>query len=262
MQVYDELKILTNSPSHLDIKKYSCNLYNYIKYPSSCDLGTWIQNVKEVLLKYPNKIPIFVGGTGMYLDGLNGQVSPIPPVQKNLVSRLEKIQRFKGNRFLYEKLKALDPQYAKRISENDSQRIIRSISVIFSTKKKFSYWHTLKSQKIFKKLIYIVINHEREELYNRINSRCMEMIDRGCIQEIKKFLDNIFTDEHPLHKSIGFEIFKKSINGLISNEEATNLFKAETRHYAKRQITWFKNRSTDASFLKYEDAENFILKNF
>ena len=78
----------------------------------------------------------------------------------------------------------------------------------------------------------------------------------------KKFLDNIFTDEHPLHKSIGFEIFKKSINGLISNEEATNLFKAETRHYAKRQITWFKNRSTDASFLKYEDVENFILKNF
>ena len=169
MQVYNKLHKLTNSPSNEEVKGFDCNLYNFIKYPLVCDLGIWIKEVKIILNKSPNKIPIFVGGTGLYLDGLNGQVSPIPNIPKEIVESFEKKQKSKGNLYLYEELMSLDPNYAEKISKNDTQRIIRSLSVYSFTGKTFTYWHSIKTNKIFKKLIYVVICHERIELYERIN---------------------------------------------------------------------------------------------
>ena len=86
-----KLTKLTNSPSNQEVINFDCNLYNFIKYPLLCDLGIWIKKVKIILNKSPNKIPIFVGGTGLYLDGLNGQVSPIPNIPKESMRIKERI---------------------------------------------------------------------------------------------------------------------------------------------------------------------------
>ena len=262
MQVYNKLTKLTNSPSNQEVINFDCNLYNFIKYPLLCDLGIWIKKVKIILNKSPNKIPIFVGGTGLYLDGLNGQVSPIPNIPKEIVESFEKKQKSKGNLYLYEELMSLDPNYAEKISKNDTQRIIRSLSVYSFTGKTFTYWHSIKTNKIFKKLIYVVICHERIELYERINKRCFKIFNMECIDEIDSFLKNDMVSNHPIHKAIGFQIFKKNIEGIISKDFALEKFRIETRNYAKRQITWFKNRSIGTNFLPYNEAEDFILKNF
>ena len=171
------------------------------------------------------------------------------------------MKKFEGNNFLYNKLKELDPKYASKISVNDSQRIIRSLSVIIETGKPFTFWHSLKSKKLFKKLIYIFISHERDELYQRINKRCEKIINYGGLDEVNDFLDIEKKISHPLHKSIGFQIFKKKNKGILDYDEALDMFKVDTRRYAKRQITWFKNKSKDAKFLPYNKVESFILKN-
>lgn len=262
MQVYNKLKLLTNVPSRTELNQHSCKLFSFINYPDKCDLGIWLEKVKRVLSTSNTKeIPIFVGGTGLYLDSLNGQISPIPKVSKKTLNKIENIKKFQNNSFLYNKLKELDPEYASKISVNDSQRIIRSLSVIFETGKPFTFWHSLKSKKLFKKLIYIFISHERDELYQRINKRCEKIINYGGLDEVNDFLDIEKEMSHPLHKSIGFQIFKKKNKGILNYDEALDMFKVDTRRYAKRQITWFKNRSKDAKFLPYNKVESFILKN-
>ena len=244
MQVYDKLHKLTNSPSVEEIKDSYCKLYNFIKYPLLCDLGVWLKEVGTILKRNTKKVPIFVGGTGLYLDGLNGQISPVPYIPREIVKSVEKIQKSKGNIYLYNELMNFDPDYAEKISKNDTQRIIRSLSVKIFTGKTFTYWHSIKTNKIFKKLIYIIVSHERDELYERINTRCSKITN------------------HPIHKAIGFQTFKSNIEGIIDNDLTLEKFQIETRNYAKRQITWFKNRSIGANFLPYNKVEDFILKNF
>ena len=262
MQVYNKLHKLTNSPSNEEVKDFDCNLYNFIKYPLLCDLGIWLKEVKRILNKNSKKVPIFVGGTGLYLDGLNGQISPVPNIPKEIVESLEKTQKNKGNLYLHEELMRIDPDYAVKISKNDTQRIIRSLSVHSFTAKTFTYWHSIKTNKIFKRLIYIVISHQRNELYERINTRCSKIFNMECLDEIDSFLKNDMISNHPIHKAIGFQIFKSNIEGIINQDIALEKFQTETRNYAKRQITWFKNRSIGANFLPYNKAEDFILKNF
>ena len=262
MQVYNKLHKLTNSPSNEEVKKFDCNLYNFVKYPLFCDLGVWLKEVKMILNRNLKKVPIFVGGTGLYLDGLNGQISPVPSIPREIVESLEKEKKRNGNDFLYEKLLSIDPDYALKISKNDTQRLIRSLSVHVFTGKTFTYWHSIKTDKIFKKLIYIVVNHERDELYKRINIRCSKIFNMECIDEVDSFLKNDIVSNHPIQKAIGFQIFKSNIEGIFSKDLALEKFQTETRNYAKRQITWFKNRSIGANFLPYNKAEDFILKNF
>ena len=262
MQVYDKLHKLTNSPSVEEIKDSYCKLYNFIKYPLLCDLGVWLKEVRTILKKNSEKIPIFVGGTGLYLDGLNGQISPVPYIPREIVKDVEKIQKSKGNVYLYNELMNFDPDYAEKISKNDTQRIIRSLSVKIFTGKTLTYWHSIKTNKIFKKLIYIIVSHERDELYERINTRCSKIYNSECIDEIKCFIKNDMVTNHPIHKAIGFQTFKNNIEGTIDNDLTLEKFQIETRNYAKRQITWFKNRSIGANFLPYNKVEDFILKNF
>ena len=262
MQVYDKLHKLTNSPSVEEMKDSYCKLYNFIKYPLLCDLGVWLKEVRTILKKNSKKVPIFVGGTGLYLDGLNGQISPVPYIPREIVKGVEKIQKSKGNVYLYNELMNFDPDYAEKISKNDTQRIIRSLSVRIFTGKTFTYWHSIKTNKIFKKLIYIIVSHERDELYERINTRCSKIYNLECIDEIKYFIKNDMVTNHPIHKAIGFQTFKSNIEGVIDNDLTLEKFQIETRNYAKRQITWFKNRSIGANFLPYNKVEDFILKNF
>ena len=262
MQVYDKLHKLTNSPSLEEKKDSYCKLYNFIKYPLLCDLGVWLKEVRTILKKNSKKVPIFVGGTGLYLDGLNGQISPVPYIPREIVKGVEKIQKSKGNVYLYNELMNFDPDYAKKISKNDTQRIIRSLSVKIFTGKTFTYWHSIKTNKIFKKLIYIIVSHERDELYERINTRCSKIYNSECIDEIKCFIKNDMVTNHPIHKAIGFQTIKSNIEGIIDNDLTLEKFQIETRNYAKRQMTWFKNRSIGANFLPYNKVEDFILKNF
>ena len=261
MQVYEDLQTLTNMPDKKDIIKHSCNLFGYIQYPDKCSVGNWHKNVKSILEVKKNKIPIFVGGTGLYLDSLNGNISNIPEINLRVQRNVEEIHAKFGNNYFYEKLKKIDKSYSKIISKNDSQRLIRAISVKLSTGRNLSYWHLNKTKKLFKKIVYVSVVKDRKELYEIINLRCKKILNSDVKNEIISFMKKKKNISHPLHKSIGLAVLFDFFSGKIGFDQALEIFSQETRQYAKRQFTWFKNRSIDSKKLEYQEAKKFLLKN-
>tara|TARA_E500000331_G_C17218922_1_gene697139 strand:- start:423 stop:1319 length:897 start_codon:yes stop_codon:yes gene_type:complete len=261
MQVYKELRTLTNTPDDKDLNNYSCELFRFINYPKKCNVGFWFENVQKLLLNSNGKIPIFVGGTGLYLDSLYGTISPIPEVPLKIRNKIEKIHSRLGNAYFFKKLQEVDEEYSKVISKNDSQRLVRAVTVKITTGKNMSYWHSLKSNRIFKKIIYVVISDDREKIYESINKRCLRILKSDIKMEIKEFLEKKKNIEHPLHKCIGLEILNSYIDGKFRFKETLDMFSQQTRQYAKRQITWFKNRSSDSIKMEFKEAKKFLLKN-
>ena len=178
MQVYNRLNILTNKPSEKEIKNFDCKLFSFLHYPEKCSVGLWRKKCIE-LLKNMNRVPIFVGGTGLYIESLINNISEIPQISNKIKSKINKIFLKKGKNFFYQKLLKIDNNYAKKISSNDTQRIQRAIEVKVATGKSFSDWHKQEKKKLFERVIYVVINAEREILYKKINQRCKNMINNG-----------------------------------------------------------------------------------
>ncbi len=261
MQVYDDLKTLTNMPDKSDRDRHSCNLFGHIQYPEKCDLGRWHRDVKSILKTEENKIPIFVGGTGLYLDSLNGNISDIPEINHRVKKNVEKIHGKLGNEYFYEKLKQIDKPYSEIISKNDSQRLIRAICVKISTGKNLSYWHLNKTKKLFKKIFYVTIVKDRKELYEAINLRCKKILNSDIENEIITFMKKKKEINHPLHKSIGLTTMLDFYSDKIGFDQALEAFSQDTRRYAKRQFTWFKNRSIDSKKLEFNEAKEFLLNN-
>ena len=262
MQVYSDLKTLTNIPAKIDLEKHSCNLFEFINYPQKCNVGFWLKKVKEVLLDKKDKIPIFVGGTGLYLESLEKTISPIPKVSKKIDRKIKVLHQKYGNAFFFKKLKKFDPLYSQKISENDTQRLLRAVSVKVSTGKNFTFWHGVNAKKIFKKIVYISLVVERDKLYESINKRCLEILKSNVIDEVYEFQKKKKHIDHPLHKSIGFKVIEDYIDNKYSFDESLEMFQIETRRYAKRQMTWFRNRSKESLKMKFEDARDYLLKNF
>ncbi len=261
MQVYDKLTSLTNVPSKKDLEKHSCNLFEFINYPKKCNVGYWLDNVKVILSKKKNKTPIFVGGTGMYLDSLFGNISPMPKISERVRLKIENLHEKLGNSFFFNKLRIVDEKYSKLISSNDTQRLLRAISIKVATGKNISYWHQRQSKKLFARTLYVIINNDRKKLYEDINKRCLRILKSNVIQEVSDFLKHKKKINHPLHKSIGLEILEKYIDGIYSFDDALDLYSKETRRYAKRQITWFKNKARNASIMNFEEAKHYLIKN-
>ena len=262
MQTYDNLKLLTNQPTEDQIKKFDCKLFGFIKYPNSSNVALWGKKVKQILFNNKNKVPIFVGGSGMYLNSIINEISEIPNINPKVRRKVRSIQKKYGNKFLYEKLTKKSKEYGIRLQINDTQRIIRAMEVHISTGKPIFDWFKNRENNKSKNILYVVLKLDRSELYQRINQRCERMIELGVISEIEEFVRrNIIEDDHPLLKAIGFTIFKKYLISKIDFDSSINNFKKETRRYAKRQITWFNNKSSSAKQLDYLEAKNYILEN-
>ena len=259
MQVYNRLNILTNKPSEKEIKNFDCKLFSFLHYPEKCSVGLWRKKCIE-LLKNMNRVPIFVGGTGLYIESLINNISEIPQISNKIKSKINKIFLKKGKNFFYQKLLKIDNNYAKKISPNDSQRIQRAIEVKVATGKSFSDWHKQEKKKLFKRIIYVVINTEREILYKKINQRCKSMIDNGILEEVENFLEEKYVDFHPLHKAIGLNPISLFLQKRLTKEDCISMFMQDTRRYAKRQLTWFNNRAKSAKHLGILEAENYILQ--
>ncbi len=260
MQVYDQLEILTNRPIKKLRKEYDCNLFSYTKYPDMCNVGSWQKKALSLVRNKKKKIPIFVGGTGLYMDSIINNISEIPKVPTEIKRKVDNMLKKYGINYLYEELKKTDEEYSKKISPNDTQRIIRALEVNLSTKTTLSEWHKMEKNKIFKKVIYIVVKSEREKLYSRINQRCKKMIGLGVLEEVKSFLEIKQTLEHPIHKSIGLRQIIRYLRGFNSLEETMLDFMQETRRYAKRQLTWFNNKAKEAVHLEDSKINDYVLR--
>lgn len=259
IQFYKELNIGTAKPGEEERKKVPHHLYDLLNLDEEFNAAKFIKItdnlIKEIWER--GKIPILVGGTGLYLRALEYGLFPIE-IPQEIKEKIRKLAE-KNLSSLYEELKKLDPEYAKKISPKDKVRITRALEVIYTSGKPFSEFH--KKNPFFGKkrynIIKIGLNLPRKELYEKINLRVMKMIERGWVEEVKKLLEKGYSFELKPFKAIGYKYIIQHLQGKIPLDKAIKLIQRDTRRYAKRQLTWFK-KEPDIYWFRPEEKEKIL----
>ncbi|CDD37661.1 tRNA dimethylallyltransferase [Clostridium sp. CAG:356] len=248
MQIYKDMNIGTAKPDQQEmqgIKHYLLDFVEPNQRYSVADYKKDAENAIEDILQ-KGKVPIIVGGTGLYVDSLiYGIEYPNIEFDENYRKKLEKRAEKEGLEKLYEKAKKIDPQAMKKISRNDQKRILRVLEIYNATGKTKTE-QEIESRKNEVKYDYRVfaINMDREKLYDRINKRVDIMIQKGLIEEVENLLKK-YNEFPTAMQGLGYKEVVEYIQGKVLKEDMIENIKRESRRYAKRQITWFKkNKQT------------------
>jgi tRNA dimethylallyltransferase len=192
-------------------------------------------------IRKKQSLPIIVGGTGLYLKALLEGLFPEGKKDPAIRERLERQAKEKGLEFLRESLLRVDPVYAKKIGERDKIRIIRALEIFHATKipisEHFANTHSLVDDFF---ILKIGLKLERSVIYKKIEDRVDRMFARGIVEEARGILEEGVNPDSPPFRALGYRQVLNHLRGDISLEETIDLTKKETRHYAKRQMTWFR----------------------
>ncbi|HAM38398.1 MAG TPA: tRNA (adenosine(37)-N6)-dimethylallyltransferase MiaA [Elusimicrobia bacterium] len=241
-QLYKKLNIGTNKPTKKQLSSVKHHLINiaYINSKQQFNAGDFVRlsNNKIENILNRKKIPVIVGGTGLYIKSL---IDGLIDIKGNKKIRNSILNIFKkhGLDFLFRKLKKLDPETAKMIDKKNPVRVIRAVEICLLTGKKYSALKKITNKPKYDFLIFC-LNMDRKQLYRNINKRVDMMINKGLINETKKIV-NEFSYKNPiLQSTIGYKEIIGYLTGTHTKETAIELLKQNTRKYAKRQLTWFK----------------------
>ncbi len=245
MQVYKKFKILTARPETRNQKKIKHHLYGVIDLNKKFSTGQWLNAVIKIIedIKKRKKIPILVGGTGLYFQSLINGLVEIPEVPKKIRKKIRLLQKIEGQEKFYQSLLKIDPKVKKKINPNDKQRSIRAYEIKYYTNISMYDW-LKKTKSVFKtkEFLKLYVDLKREDLVKKISERAKTMIQDGAINEVKRFLKLKVSRDHNIQKVIGIAELTKYIKKQINLNEAQELITIKTRQYAKRQATWARSR--------------------
>jgi len=245
MQVYKQLQILTARPKKKDLKKIKHHLYGFCDVKKNYSTGEWLKlllnKIKDIRRR--KKVPIVVGGTGLYFKALTDGLVKIPNIPMKIRNKIRLMQKKLGQTKFYNKLLKLDPLIKNKIDKNDIQRSIRAYEIKHQTKKSIIEW--FKKTKVFfssDEFIKLYIDYPRESLINRINLRVEGMFKDGAIEEVRRFNKIKVKKENSSNKVIGIKEITNLLNKQCTLEQAKELIAIKTRQYAKRQVTWARGQ--------------------
>ena len=256
MQIYKYMDIGTAKPNKSILKTIKHHMIDIVDPAEKFDVIQYSKLATKIILYVfkSGKIPILMGGSGLYISSIINPLFTGPA--KNIEYReiLEEEAKIHGKKYLYDKLSKIDPVSASKIKPNDLRRIIRALEVFKSTGKTISYLQK-KSSNSNAKINYQIIGFKRnrENLYQRINLRVDKMIKDGFIEEVKMLRDMGYKEDLNSMQGLGYKQINKHLNGVYTKEEAIDLIKIETRHYAKRQMTWFNNKIKNIEWINLDN---------
>ena len=248
MQVYKEFSILSSKPSKIDLKKIRHHLYGFQTAKKNFSAGAWLKLAKKQinLCLKRKKIPILVGGTGLYFEAITKGISKIPNIDLKIRNKIRELQKKIGQKEFYKKLLDLDPLVKNQIDPFDVQRSIRAYEVKKFTKKSIFEWYKLTKSEFKKFQIFkIFIDVPREILLKKISNRVEQMFKDDCIKEVKFFLNLNIKPSLSANKIIGVQEIKNYLSGVLSLSQTKELINIKTRQYAKRQVTWSRGHMSD-----------------
>ena len=258
MQIYKYMNIGTDKPNNTILNTIKHHMIDINEPDQYFDVSQYCQMSTQVILDIfnRNKIPMMVGGTGLYISSMISPIFSGPGKDLAFRKELNKIAKKHGIRYLYEKLVTIDPVCANQIHFNDLQRIIRALEVHKITGKTLSSLriNNAVENKYFNFNIFGFYRN-REVIYKRINLRVDEMIKRGLIDEVKALRKMGYKDDLNAMQSLGYKQINKCLNGEYDKDTAIEKIKIDTRHYAKRQMTWFKNKIKNIKWINLDQSE-------
>ncbi len=263
MQVYKELKILSARPLLKNYKNIKHHLYGFQSVKKNFSSGDWLKlvNKKILAIKKRKKIPILVGGTGLYFKALTESLANIPNIPIQVRSNIRFLHKKIGSKKFYSELVKLDPISKNFVKPTDTQRVIRAYEVKSFTKKSIYDWFkSTQSDYENDDFLKIYIDYPRVELIKRISDRTEDMIKNGAISEVKKFIRLKVPRVKTASKAIGIAEIKEYLKKKIEISDVIEKISIKTRQYAKRQSTWGRGNMMDWNKIKSEDLNKFLKK--
>jgi tRNA dimethylallyltransferase len=265
MQVYRDLRIITARPTPEEEALVPHRLYGHVDAAVNFSAGSWVADAATVLAeaRAQNRLPIFVGGSGLYFKALTRGLSAVPPIppgiRESVRARLER----DGVEALHAELERRDPVAAERLKPRDRTRIARALEVVEATGRSLTDWHRdglppLLPQGSFSALF---LEPDRDQLYARIDTRFDAMLKAGALQEVAALAARRLDPLLPAMKAHGVPALIRHLKGEITLQEAAVIGRADTRHYAKRQFTWFRHQLPEFTWVQPQAAGEWLDQN-
>lgn len=244
MQLYADLQILTARPEPADMRGLPHRLYGVLDGAVRCSVASWLELAsKEVAdARADGKLPILVGGTGFYLAAAENGISPIPDVSERIHAEAEAELKTHGGTRMRRWLAEQDPQTAARLPDGDSQRLVRAIGVLRQTGQPLSFWQEKPPVgQLDGRFVRLVQMPPRADIYQAIDDRLAAMVKTGALDEVARLTARQLDPSLPVMKALGVGHLACYLAGDMPLAEAVRLAQRDTRHYAKRQMTWIRN---------------------
>jgi len=262
MQVYRDLRIITARPSPGQEARAEHLLFGHVDANENYSVGRWCRDVAEALadIATAGRVAIIVGGTGLYFKTLTSGLAAVPPVPAEVRAQVRARLESEGVAMLYDELMARDERTAHRLMPNDRSRICRALEVVQATGRPLSDWHregmsplidSTSAAKVF-------LSCERNELVARIDTRFAAMLEAGALDEVRALAARQLDPLLPAMKAHGVPWLARHLKGEISLDEAAKGARMDTRRYAKRQVTWFRNQMKDWPSASSAEAQRTI----
>jgi tRNA dimethylallyltransferase len=258
MQVYRDLRVITARPSSEDEARVPHRLYGHVDAAVNYSTGQWLGDVAEVLGEAASqgRVVILVGGTGLYFKALTAGLAAVPPIPPEIRAQVRGRLASEGVRPLYAELIERDPMTATRLMPNDRSRISRALEVVLATGRSLSDWHREGLPPLVEASVpKVFITCERRELVRRIETRFEAMLKAGALEEVRALAARKLDPALPAMKAHGVPWLIRHLNGEITVGGAAGGAIMDTRRYAKRQLTWFRNQMKDWSWVDADGAE-------
>jgi tRNA dimethylallyltransferase len=258
MQVYRDLKVITARPTPEQEAIVPHRLYGDVDAAVNFSAGAWVAEAATVLaeVRAQRRLPIFVGGSGLYFKALTRGLSAVPPVppdvREGVRTRLER----DGVEALHAELAQRDTAAAERLKPRDRARIARALEVVEATGRSLSDWHRDGLPPLLPAGTFtaLFLEPEREQLYARIDARFEAMLKAGALEEVARLAVRKLDPLLPAMKAHGVPALIAHLKGELTLEEAAAIGRADTRHYAKRQFTWFRHQLPEFAWVNPEVA--------
>jgi tRNA dimethylallyltransferase len=242
-QVYADLPVLSAQPTRAEQASVPHRLFGYLDGATACSAARWAKDANDAIAEAhgDGRMPVLVGGTGLYVRTLLEGIAPIPQADPALRAEIRSLAVAAA----YQRLQSADPDVAASLAPTDSSRIARALEVIEGTGRSIAEWRTEKVGGIGGKVDVhaLVLLPPREWLYARCDARFDLMLDNGAVAEVQQLLARHLPEDAPVLRAIGVPEIAAMLSGTIDRNEAVRLGKIATRQYAKRQFTWFRNQS-------------------
>ena len=262
MQVYKHFPILTSQPKEKDLKKIKHHLYGYINTNKEFNAIMWLSDVIKKIdtLQFKNKVPIVVGGSGLYLEFLCKGINNLPIISDKTKKKVEQVIQNTRKKKIQELLYEIDAEYLSKINISDTLRVSKLLQVYFQTKKNITFFHQSKRQVNEYNFLKIFYKPDREVVKLNIKKRFYQMLEDGLIQEVNS--NNKKVKNSNISKAIGYGEIIDYLNKKISFEEVSSVMLRKTKNFAKRQYTWFNNRYVSDITLQSKDNYSLIVESF
>ena len=246
MQVYDTLNVLTARPQPEDMGGIEHRLYGHVSAGAAYSTGDWLREATALVgeLRARGKLPVFVGGTGLYFRALTGGLSDMPAISDDVRERLRARLAAEGAEALHKELTERDAETARRLMPGDGQRILRALEVLETTGRSIAHFQAAAGPAVIDaaRVEKIVVLPDRAVLTARIDRRFAGMLKTGAVEEVKALLALKLSPAMPVMKAIGVPQIAAMLAGDMSEAQVIERGAAATRQYAKRQMTWFRNQ--------------------